>query len=57
MALPIKSLPVLEGQAARDFYKRWAKVKESKSKKEVQESMRKTKAFLAEQERLHPFSW
>ena len=46
MAMEIKSLPVLEGQAARDFYKRWAKAKESKSKEEVQESMRKTKAIL-----------
>jgi len=47
MALEIKSPPVLEGQAARDFYKRWEMAKESKSKEEVQESMRKSRAFLA----------
>ena len=47
MAMEIKSAPVLEGQAARDFYKRWAKCTERKSKEEVQESMRTTKAFLA----------
>ena len=47
MALEIKSPPVLEGQAARDFYKRWKMAKESKSKEEVQESMRKSRDFLA----------
>ena len=47
MAMPIKSPPVLEGKAAREFYERWAKCTESKSKEEVQESMRKTKAILA----------
>ena len=56
MALEIKSPPVLRGKAASEFYKRWAESKESKSKEEVQESMRRTKAFLAEQERLHPYS-
>jgi len=49
MALEIKSPPVLEGKAAREFYKRWAEAKESKSKEEVQESMRETKDFLAKQ--------
>ena len=47
MAMEIKSLPVLEGQAARDFHKRWAKCTERKSKEEVQESMRKWRAFFA----------
>ena len=47
MALEIKSPPVLEGQAAREFYKRWEMSKESKSKEEVQESMRKSRDFLA----------
>jgi len=56
MALEIKSPPVLEGKAAREFYKKVAEAKESKSKEEVQESMREFKAFWAEQERLHP-SW
>ena len=56
MAMPIKSLPVLEGQAARDFYKRWAEFEDDTSKEEVQASYRKWKAFFAEQERLHPSS-
>ena len=47
MALEIKSPPVLTGKAAQEFYKRWAEAKESRSAEEVQESMRKTKAFLA----------
>ena len=45
MALAIKSPPVLEGKAARDFYKKVAEAKCSKSKEEVQESYRKWKAF------------
>ena len=56
MALEIKSPPVLKGKAARDFYKRAAKVKDNTSKKEAQESMRQFKAFWTEQERQHP-SW
>ena len=47
MALEIKSAPVLEGQAAVEFYERWATAKEGRSKEELQESMRKTKAILA----------
>jgi len=47
MALEIKSPPVLEGEAARYFYKVAATMKESRSKEEVQESFRKTKEFLA----------
>jgi len=46
MALEIKSPPVLEGEAARYFYKVASTMKESKSKEEVQASMRKTKAIL-----------
>ena len=49
MALEIKSPPVLEGKAAQEFYKRWAESKCSKSKEEVQKSMRETKEFLAKQ--------
>ena len=56
MALEIKSAPVLEGKAAREFYERWAQAKCSKSKEEVQESYRRFKAFWDEQERLHPTS-
>ena len=49
MALEIKSPPVLEGKAAREFYKKVAEAKESKSKEEVQESYRKWRAFFAKQ--------
>jgi len=56
MAIPIKAPPVLVGKAAEEFYERWAQATESKSKEEVQNSMRRTRAFLAEQERLHPSS-
>ena len=54
MALEIKSPPVLEGEAAVEFYKRWAESKESKSMEEVQEGMQQFKVFWAEQEKLHP---
>ena len=47
MAMEIKSAPVLEGQAAVEFYERWATAKEGRSKEEVQESFRKSKAFFA----------
>jgi len=47
MALEIKSSPVLEGKAAREFYKKVSKAKESKSKEEVQESYRKWSNFFA----------
>ena len=53
MALEIKPPPVLEGKAAQEFYERWAKLKESKTKEEVQESMRTTLEFLAKQKHLH----
>ena len=58
MALAIKSPPVLVGKAAAEFYKRWAEAasKDDTSKEEAQASFRRTKAFLAEQEKLHPIS-
>ena len=49
MALEIKSPPVLRGKAAVEFYKRAAAAKCSKSKEEVQESMRRSRAYFAEQ--------
>jgi hypothetical protein len=55
MAIPIKSAPVLEGKAAREFYERWSKATESRSKEEVQESMRKTRAILAKQVKLYDY--
>ena len=58
MALEIKSLPVLEGKAAREFYKRAAMQTETKTREFAQESMRTTRAFLEEQERINPkFRW
>jgi hypothetical protein len=56
MALEIKAPPVLEGKAAQEFYERWANAKCSRSKEEVQKSMREFKIYWAEQERLHPSS-
>ena len=47
MALAIKSPPVLTGKAAEEFYERAALATETKSREEVQESMRKTKSILA----------
>jgi len=49
MALAIKSAPVLEGKAAREFYKRAAEATETKSKEYVQESFRKSREFFAKQ--------
>jgi hypothetical protein len=46
MALEIKSPPVLIGQAAQDFYERWATMTDNTSKEEAQESYRKWKAFF-----------
>ena len=48
MAMEIKSPPVLVGKAAREFYKKAAEAKCSKSKEEVQESMRKSKTILVQ---------
>ena len=47
MALEIKSPPVLCGDVAREFLERAAQMKETKSREEVQESMRKAKAIFA----------
>ena len=54
MALAIKSAPVLEGKAAREFYKRAAEAKCSASKEEVQASYRMWKDFWTEQKHLYP---
>jgi hypothetical protein len=54
MAREVKELPVLEGKAAKDFYKQWAKVTEGKSAEYVKDSFRKSKAYFEEQDRLHP---
>jgi len=47
MALEIKSPPVLRGKAAKEFYERWANFTDNTSKEAAQESMRRTKEFLA----------
>ena len=47
MAIPIKSAPVLEGKAAREFYERWKNFKDDTSPEKVKESMRTTREFLA----------
>jgi len=48
MALEIKSPPVLYGKEAQEFLERAAQMKETKSREEVQESMRKTRSILAQ---------
>jgi hypothetical protein len=54
MALEIKPPPVLEGKAARDFLKKVRNFKDDTDPEYVKESVRRTRAFLEEQERLHP---
>ena len=46
MAMEIKSPPVLRGQAAQEFYERWANFTDDTSKEVAQASMRKWKPFL-----------
>jgi hypothetical protein len=47
MAIPIKSPPVLYGEAARQFEEKRKHMTERKTKEEVRESMRRTLAMLA----------
>jgi hypothetical protein len=53
MAIPIKSAPVLEGKAAREFYERWHNFKDDSDPEEVKEIHRKWKVFFERQEKLH----
>jgi hypothetical protein len=46
MAIPIKSPPVLYGEAARQFEEKLKHMTERLTKEEVQEVHRKTKAIL-----------
>ena len=48
MAIPIKSAPVLEGKAAREFHERWRNFTDDTSNEEAKASMRKSKAILAQ---------
>ena len=47
MALAIKSPPVLRGKEALEFYEKVANFKDDTPKEKAQESMRRTKEFLA----------
>jgi hypothetical protein len=53
MAIPIKSAPVLEGKAAREFYERWANFKDDTDPEEARKSYRKWKSFFERQEKLY----
>ena len=53
MAIPIKSAPVLEGKAAREFHERWQNFKDPRSKEEIQRIHRECQEFFAKQEKLH----
>ena len=53
MAIPIKSAPVLEGKAAREFHERWKNFKDDTPKEHVQESYRKWKAYFERQTKLY----
>ena len=54
MSREVRELPVLEGKAARDFYKKAANMKVTESKEERQEILRKTMEFCKEMDRLYP---
>jgi len=47
MALAIKSPPVLRGKEALEFYEKVANFKDDTPREKAQESMRRTKEFLA----------
>jgi len=54
MSREVRELPVLEGKAARDFYKKAANMKVTKSKEERQESFRKSVEMFKRMEQLYP---
>ena len=54
MSREVRELPVLEGKAARDFYKKAANMKVTESKEERQDILRKTMEMIKVQERLYP---
>ena len=54
MSREVRVLPVLEGKAARDFYKKAAKMKESRSKEELQKGLLETMEMIKRMEQLNP---
>ena len=58
MSREVRVLPVLEGKAAEDFYKKVAKMKVSQSKEEVREHFRESLEMFSKMKRPNPFeSW
>jgi hypothetical protein len=53
MAMPIKSAPVLEGRAAREFHQRWANFKDDTDPEVAKASFRKWKEYFAKQDKLY----
>jgi len=53
MAIPIKSAPVLEGKAAREFNERWKNFKDDTPKEEVQRLTREWTEYFAKQDKLY----
>jgi hypothetical protein len=46
MAMAIERTPVLMGKAAEDFYRTWAKMKDPRSKKEIEEANQMAKRIV-----------
>ena len=55
MSREVRELPVLEGKAARDFYKKAAKMKVTESKEEVREHFLKSVEMFSKMKRPNPF--
>jgi uncharacterized membrane protein (DUF106 family) len=53
MAIPIKSAPVLEGKAAREFYEKWSKFTDDRDKEKVKRIDRECREFFAKQKHLY----
>lgn len=54
MSREVRVLPVLEGKAAEDFYKKVANMKVTKSKEEIQEHFRKSVKMFSKMKRPNP---
>ena len=53
MAIPIKSAPVLEGKAAREFYERWKNFKDDTPAEKVKRIHNEWKDFFEKQKNVH----
>jgi hypothetical protein len=53
MAIPVKSAPVLEGKAAREFHERWKNFKDDRDPEEVRRISRECREYLAKQKYLY----